>query len=213
MSIQDGFNQFVSKYTKDIRARLFGVNNERIDFLMDSFYKLSPGQRNGVFAIGISLISLLIFSALVLYVSEVRSLEKELSQSISSLQDLRKHKVIDDNEEARFSKLENLIKSKIRGLSFKPFFEKMIKQLNMTVRDLNEKMVDIDSVNPLSQNMKEVRIDMRISQISIPRLLHFITEVEKSGKYIRLQDIRITGQYGNKLYFDSTLVFRGYASK
>jgi hypothetical protein len=81
------------------------------------------------------------------------------------------------------------------------------------MKDLMEKEVEFDSTNPLSESLKEVRIDLRVPQISISRLLNFITDVEKSERYIRLQDLKITGQYGNKLYFDTSLVFRGYAIK
>ncbi len=213
MSLKDSFQQTFAKYTKTLRVRLFGTNNERLDFLMDSFYKLSPAQRNGAFAIGVGAISLLILSAFALYFSQVRSLENELSLSVSSLQELRNYKLVDQAEEKRFSKLEDLVKNKTRGLSFKPFFEKLTKEKGIAMRDLTEKEIELDSSNPLSDSIKEVHIELRVPQISIPRLLHFVTEVEKAERYIRLQDIKITGQYGNKLYFDTSLMFRGYSVK
>jgi len=213
MSIKDQFSSSFGKYSKAIKIRLFGPNNERLDFLMDSFYKLSPGQRNGAFAIGIGLIGFLILSAFALYFAQVRVLEGELSQSVASLQELRKYKAADQAEERRFSKLVDTISAKTRGLSFKPFFEKLTKEKGVTMKDLNEKDLDFDSTNPLNDSVKQVQIEMRVPQISIPRLLNFITEVEKSERYIRLQDIKIQGQYGNKLYFDTTLMFRGYSTK
>lgn len=214
MSLKDQANQLFSKYSKMIKVRIFGANNERIDFVMDSFYKLSPGQRSGVFAIGIALIVVLIMSAFALYFAQVRALEDELSQSVSSLQELRKYKVMDQNEDRRFSKLVDVIRGKTRGLSFKPFFEKLTKEKGVTMKDLNEKEVDFESSNPLGdQGVKQVNVEMRVPQISIPRLLNFISEVEKSERYVRLKDLKITGQYGNKLYFDTNIVFRGYSVK
>jgi len=213
MSIKDQINSTFGKYTKLIKTRMFGANNERLDFLMDSFYKLTPPQRNLFFAVGIAAVGILILSAFALYFAEVRSLESELSQSVSSLQELRKQKVLDAAEEKRFSRLVDTIRVKTRGLSFKPFFEKLTKEKGVTMKDLAEKDVDMDANNPLADSVREVRIELRVPQISIPRLLNFITEVEKSERYIRLQDVKITGQYGNKLYFDTTLMFRGYALK
>lgn len=213
MSIKDQFNQSFGKYTKLIKTRLFGANNERLDFIMDSFYKLTPQQRNGVFAIGISVIAILILSAFALYFTEVRSLESELSQSVAALQELRKYKISDQAEERRFSKLVETIRVKTRGLSMKPFFEKLTKEKGVAMKDLTEKEVDLDSSNPLSDSVKEVHVELRIPEISIPRLLNFITEVEKAERYIRLQDIKITAQFGNKLYFSTMLTFRGYATK
>ena len=213
MSIRDQLNTTFAKYIKPIKSRLFGANNERIDFIMDSFYKLSPPQRNVAFTIGIACIVFLIVSAFILYFAEVRSLERELSQSVSSLQELRKFKGDDLSEGKRFAKLSETINAKIKGLSFKPFFEKVTKEKGVTMKDLTEKEIEFDSNNPLSDTLKEVHIELRVPQISIPRLLNFVTDVEKSEHYIRLQDIKITGQYGNKLYFDTILMFRGYASK
>lgn len=213
MAIKDQIGQTIDKYSKIIKIRIFGTNNERIDFIMDSFYKLSPTQRTGVFAIGIGVIAFLILSAFALYFSQVRALDSEMSQSVASLQELRAYKALDLNEEKRFSKLVDTISAKTRGLSFKPFFEKMTKEKNVQMRDLTEKETDFESSNPLNDSVREVHIELRVPQISIPRLLNFVTEVEKSERYIRLQDIKITGQYGNKLYFDTTLMFRGYSTK
>ena len=119
-----------------IRCRaffIFGENNARLDFIMDSFYKLSPAQRNGVFAIGVAGIGFLILSAFASYFTEVRALESELSQSVSSLQELRKFKALDQNESKRFSKLTDTILSKTKGRSFKPFFEKLTKEKGVTM--------------------------------------------------------------------------------
>jgi hypothetical protein len=213
MSIKDQISQNLNKYIRPIKVRLLGANNERLDFLMDSFYKLSPPQRNGVFAGGIALLALLILAAFALYFSEVRALESELSMSVASLQELRTYKQSDQSESRRFAKLVETINAKTRGLSFKPFFEKMTKEKNIPMKDLTEKEAELESSNPLSDSIKEVLVELRVPQISIPRLLNFITDVEKAERYIRLKNIRITGQYGNKLYFDTTLVFRGYSTK
>ncbi len=213
MAFGEQVSSATEKYTKMIKVRLFGVNNERLDFVMDSFYKLSPTQRNGVFALGVGIISVFILSAFVLYFSEVRALEAELSDSVASLQELKRMRVRDNDEEKRFSKLVETIDSKTRGLAFKPFFEKLTKEKNVVMKDLNEKEIDFESSNPLADSIREVHIDLRLPQVSIPRLLNFIAEVEKSERYIRLKDIKITGQYGNKLYFDTSLMFRGYVSK
>lgn len=211
MSIKDQITNATSKYTKLIKTRLFGANNERLDFIMDSFYKLTPPQRNGVFAIGIGAIGMFILSAFALYFAQVRSLESELSQSVAALQELRKIKVSDQAEERRFSKLVDTIRAK--SISYKPFFEKLTKEKGVTMKDLNEKDIEMDSSNPLSESIREVHIEMRVPQISISRLLNFVSEVEKAERYIRLHDIKITGQFGNKLYFDTELTFRGYSTK
>ena len=66
------------------------------------------------------------------------------------------------------------------------------------------------SGDPLFEKIKEVNIEVRTPKISIPRLLSFLSEVENSGKFIRVKDLKITGMYGNKLFFDTTIGFKAY---
>ena len=64
--------------------------------------------------------------------------------------------------------------------------------------------------NPLSEKAQEVKVEMRMPNISIPRLMSFLVEVEKSNKYLKVQDLQIRGRYGTKLYFDGQAKVRGY---
>ena len=204
--------QKMSAVWKTIRLKVFGQNNERIDFVLDSFYKLSPGQRNGAVALGIGSLVVFVVGAISLYFSQVGALERNLSDSFGALRELKKYKVEYQMEEKRFSKLVELIKHKTKGISFKPFFEKLSQTKNVQIKDISEKAADVDSVNPLSEHIKEMLIEMRLMNISIPKLLDFLVEIEKSGHYLRIQDVKITGTYGNKFFFDTNLVIRGYSS-
>lgn len=51
MSAVDQLRGQIQSIANILRARLLGANNERLDFLMDSFYKLSPPQRSAAMAV------------------------------------------------------------------------------------------------------------------------------------------------------------------
>ena len=104
----------------------------------------------------------------------------------------------------------NTISKKTRRLSYKPFFEKLSKEEKVSIKSLNVKTVDGIPGDMISDSISEHNIEMKLPKISIPKLLKFMVEIEKSKKFLRVKDIKVTGMYGNKLYFDVELVVRGY---
>lgn len=193
-----------------VRKRLFGTNNEKLDFLMDSFYKLSPPQRTGVLAGIVGVIGLFVLSAVVLYFSQVSRLKSDLSNSFASLHELQALKSAYDVENKNFEKLVDTIDKKTKQVSLKPLFEKIANDLGVTLEGINDQRAPLPADNPLAEKVQEVRVDMRLPNISIPRLLNFLVEIEKTNKYLRVQELVVRGRYGTKLFFDGTVKVRGY---
>lgn len=193
-----------------IRRRLFGANNEKLDFLMDSFYKLNPNQQTGVLAGIVAIIAVFVLGAFLLYFSQVNRLKDDLSNSFAALHELQALKAAYEIENKNFEKLVDVIQRKTKQTSLKPFFEKIGNDLGVTIEGLNDQKAPLPGDSPLADKMQEVRVDMRLPNISIPRLLSFIVEIEKSNKYLRVQDLQIRGRYGTKLYFDAQVKVRGY---
>lgn len=206
----DRFKGQASGVLNVVRMRLFGANNEKLDFLMDSFYKLSPSQRTGVLAGFIAAVGVFVLSAIGLYFSQVSALKQDLSNSFAALHELQSLKGQYDQESKNYDKLIETIDKKTKGQALKPFFEKVAQDLGVTVLGLNDQKVPLPADNPLSEKVQEVKVDMRLENISIPRLLNYLVEVEKANKYLRVQDLQIRGRYGTKLFFDGQTKIRGY---
>ena len=201
--------QFGSELSR-IRKLMLGANNERLDFFMDSFYKLSPGHRSGVLAgigVGVGGIGCLV---VWLYFAQVMGLKRDLSESFEALHELQSARVSLDQENKNFDRLVKTVETKTKGLSAKSFFENIGRDQGVTIESPTDQKTPLASDNALSEKMQEVRVDMRLTNISIPRLLNFLIEVEKSNKYMRVQDLLIRGRFGTKLYFDSQVKIRGY---
>lgn len=193
-----------------IRKRLFGANNEKLDFFMDSFYKLSPNQRTGVLAGIVGVIALFVLGAVGLYFSQVNRLKTDLNDSFAALHDLQSLKSSYEQENKNFEKLVDTIEKRTRQVSLKPFFEKIANDMGVTIEGLSDQKAPLAAENPLSEKVQEVRVEMRLPNISIPRLMTFLVEIEKSNKYLRVQDLQIRGRYGTKLFFDAQVKVRGY---
>ena len=83
--LKDQFDRAFSPYFKTIKAKILGSNNERLDFIMDSFYKLNPNQRNGFLGILVLVVTLFVLGALGLYHIQVLALQNELSDTLAAL--------------------------------------------------------------------------------------------------------------------------------
>ena len=193
-----------------VRTRIFGTNNERIDFLMDSFYKLNPNQRTGVMAGVIGFVVLCVFGLLMLYFSQVGQINSDLNNTFTAMHELRTLRTNYEIEDTKFEKLHDLITKRTRSLRMKPEFEKIARNLGVTIDGVTEKKVPLASDNPLAEKLQEVHVDLRLGNISIPRLLNFLVDVEKSNKYLRVMDLKIAGRYGTRLFFDAQVKIRGY---
>lgn len=193
-----------------LRARVFGVNNERLDLIMDTFYKLDPNQRNIAVGVGVGSLAGFIVLIFVLYFTQVSSLQKELNRSLFALRNLQEAKLVDEFEGERLEKLVAFVESRTGGFSAKPFFEKLSKDVKVKIASINERAVDLDPKNPLAKSIKSIQVDIAISKISIPRLLKFLSELEKARHLLRVQDLKVTGLYGDRLYFEAEILVRGY---
>ncbi|MEY4632022.1 MAG: hypothetical protein RIQ81_2142 [Pseudomonadota bacterium] len=202
----------VNTLLERLRMQAFGANNERLDFLMDSFYKLEPAQRVGVLAAVAGSIAFVIVVAFAIYISRVNALKADLNNAFAALHELQELKAEYAVEDARFQKVVEQVQRKTSDLQVKPFFEKVARDTLIQLEGLNVQKNPLDADNPLGAKMQEVKVkDLRINNTSIPKLLNFLIEIEKANNYIRVQDLEIRGRFGTRLYFDAKLTARGYS--
>ncbi len=195
---------------ESIKKRLFGTNNERLDFVMDSFYKLSPAKRNAVLAVLIGGIAFIVLGAVGIYFAQVNGLKRDLNNSFKALHELKEMSKQYEVEDKKFTRLLGDLQRKTSRIRMKPFFEKISREMNVKVERLEEKRIPLPADNPMADRVTEVNVDMDLPKISIPRMLKFLVEVEKSKHYLRVKDLQVRARYGTKLFFDVRIKVRGY---
>jgi hypothetical protein len=214
-SVNEVIEQVKSQWdelNRQIRIRIIGANNERLDLIMDSFYKLSPQQRTWAALGAVGAVTLVVFSAVALYFASVGSLKTQLTDGFRALHDLQQWKGDYQRESERFDRLADQIARRTRGVRLKPLVEKTAKETDVVLMGLNEQRLSLPAENILSQKIQEVRLDMSIQQVSVPKLMKFLSELEKANSYLNVQDLQIRGRYGTRLYFDAQVKVRGYAA-
>lgn len=209
-TMQDNLRTQIQQLNKEVRRRVLGANNERLDLLVDSFYKLEPPQRNLAIGAGVLALVLMVVTFLGLYFAQVASLNRELNKRFDALYEMRQLKHEYQIEDRRFAKLIESVTADSASLRIKPYFEKIANEQSVQIEGLNETKVPLAADNPMSEKLQEVKVEMRLNNISIPRLLNFIIEIEKGSGSIRVQDIQIRAKYGTKLFFDVQLKGHGY---
>ena len=209
-SIQEKIKETYSSYLNIIRIRIFGKNNEKIDFIIDSFYKLPPEKRTLSLAVAVVFALGLFVGVLSLYFERSNQLDNDLDISFKSYSQLQSKKVEYNVERKKLDNFIFLLESKNDSLRIKPYFEKMSKLNNIEIKDIKEKDVESDLSDPFFEKVTEVLVEMKLPKISIPKLMGFLVDVEKSNYFFRIKDLKIKGLYGNKLYFDSRVSFRTY---
>jgi hypothetical protein len=208
--IKEQLQSIFGPYLKILKTKILGRNNERLDFLIDSFYKLQDKQRTVVVASFSSVVGLIILSITFFYFSNSKELDQELDYRIVSLNEFRTEKIKYTATKNGYDTLLKSVTNKTKNLRLKAFFEKKMKEEKIEYRALETRELEADPTNIIYEKIKEHEIEIRISRISIPKIMSFIVKVEKSPHLIRVKDFRIVGIYGTKLYFDLDVVFSSY---
>jgi hypothetical protein len=171
---------------------------------------LQPNEQRGALAGAAIAFFAMILMGLWLYISQVSVLRTELADSFSSLRQFRSLSNEYSMENKKFAMLVDSVKNKVDATSYKPFLDQQAKKNGLTLGQLDERDVAGVEDSPFSKELKDVSIDINLDNVSLPKLLKFMSEIEKSGKYIRVDDLRIRSRYGTKLFFDAKVLFRAY---
>lgn len=212
--ITDPLKSFWDRCTDRLKSTLLGAHHERLDFLIDSFHKLGPTEQKVVLSGGIFTVFLVVTLIVAGYFSQVGALKYELETSISSLRQIRTLSSQLQSETQRFNGVVRDIQDKTGELTnFKSFFEKVSRDEEINIGTLTEKVVPLPESNLLSEHLQEVQADITLDNISLPKLLKYMTALEKSGKHLQVSHLSIRSRYETKLYFDSKISVRGYQTK
>ncbi|SME95582.1 hypothetical protein [Pseudobacteriovorax antillogorgiicola] len=209
-NVNDQIVSGVTRVVDLLKRRLLGSNNERLDFIMDSFYKLSPTHQTAVLVGGFGGVIVLVFGFFAFYFAQVSSLERSLDDSFDALQEMRALSQKYDYEDKRFKELVQIINRGGRGFRPKPFFESKANQAGIAITDLRSNEEEIPVESPLSAQFKHITVEFKLPKVSVPRLLKFMSEIEKSGKNMNIHNLTVRTRYGDRLYFETSAKVIGY---
>ena len=138
-------------------------------------------------------------------------MEDELNDSFAAIHELKFKNNEYQKVNSAFNKLRSDVQKKTNRLEYLGFFEDQAVKSDLRITNLKEEAVGLPSDNPMATFMGYIDVSFKISKVSIPKLLNFLSEIEKSGNYFKVKDLEINAIYGeSNLYFNVETVIRGY---
>ncbi len=203
-SIRDSIQSLVGRVVDQIRRSLFGANNERIDFVMDSFYKLSPEHQTGVLGGVAGLLLVFVLGAFTIYYTRINALEDELNASFDALTEVRSLSMTYEQELKRYQDLKAVVSRNAAEFKPKVFFESKANQVGVQIADLRSQDTEIPAESPLAADFRYTQVEFKLPKVSLPRLLKFMEEVEKSNGNLNVHSLQIRTRYGDRLFFETS---------
>jgi hypothetical protein len=202
-------------FTNPIKNIVFGRQNERIEFLMDSYFKLSPEGRTSVIVGGVLGAALFLILVVALYLAALGNLQRKLDEAFAATNKLRElqqsYAVVDTS----FRSLSQQVSAANEGLAFIPVLEQKAKELGLTASGFPAQLprVDLASTNPLATSFQNAKVEFRLSNAPLKKIIDLVIAIESTPHLLRVTSLRIRALYQNKLFFDANLEVEGLVTK
>ena len=201
--------------TTPFRNLVLGRQNERIEFLMDSYFKLSPEGRTTVIVAGILAAILFVMVVIGIYIGALGSLQNRLDEAFAATNKLRELQQSYAIVDTSFRSLEQQITAANEGLAVIPVLEQKAKELGLTASGFPAQLpqTDLPATNPLSKTFQSAKVDFRLSNAPLKKIIDLVIAIESTPHLLRVTSLRIRALYQNKLYFDANLEVEGVVTK
>jgi hypothetical protein len=191
-----------------VRSAIFGRQNERLEYLMDSYFKLSPEQRTAVVVGGVLAMILLLVGIISLYLSALSGLQSDLDSAFAATNKLKEVQTVHQIARQRYEELDGMLRDNA-NLSLITLIESKAKEMGVTVGDFPSQQEVAPPTAPLSnsafKNHRVAKIRFSISKAGLKKIVEFVVELEKLKNRLRVTSLTIKRGFVDKLYLDASV--------
>ncbi len=215
MEGQEAEQKSWANWLAPMRSLIFGRQNERIEFVRDSYFKLPPEGRTAVLVGGTVLGVFTLFGFIAIYIAALGSLQGKLDQAFEATNILREAHQTHLITKQKFSDLENKLQSANQGLVVISVLESKAKELGLATSGFPPQLpvTDLPVNNPLADKYQNAKVEFRISNASLKKIIDFVIAIEGTNHMLHVVSLKIKGLYQNKLFFDATLEVEATVAK
>ena len=183
---------------------VFGQNNERLDTLVEAYYRLQPKHRTLIGAF-LAIVGIGILAAGIFFY--FNALSKLQSNMTTSLEVSRKIIQLDKSFAISHQKVANIKTHLIQNnhsLDYHNLFRAIAKDSRageVIVDDGGITMMPLAENDLFSQDFKRISIPITLPKTSLKGFIHFFIEVERVHHFLKVQQVSIEQSHDNKLYF------------
>jgi hypothetical protein len=205
---------FLDTTSQNLKQWIFGKQNERMEFIMDSYFKLSPEQRSGTL-IGMGVFGILVlFGLIIIYISMLSSLQQQLDKAYFRASQLRDISLEFMATKQKFNDLQQKLNTANQAGSILTFLEGKTREMGIQgVFPSQIPMTEFPPSHPLSKGYSQAKLDYKASNLSLKKIIELVIAVENSPQMYKVSSLNIKGTYQNKVFFDAALEIEGLALK
>ena len=205
----------LAQWMVPVRTAIFGRQNERLEFLMDSYFKLPPEGRTGVLVGGAVFGALFLVGIVVLYLAALGSLQGRLDSAFEATNKLREAHTSHSMIKQKFTDLEQKIAAANQNLIPISVLEQKAKELGLAASGFPPQLpvTDLPVNNPLAEKYQNAKIEFRVSNVSLKKIIDFVIAIESTPHMLRVTSLKVKALYQNKLFFDATFEVEGTVAK
>lgn len=191
-----------------IRAAVFGRQNERLEYLADTFFKMSPEARAGIIVGGILGFFITILAIIWLYIIGLEKLQTRLDGAYGALNKLRQLDASHAVSTAKSKALADRFSSANQNLSLVTLVEEKAKTMGIKI-SFSSPQRDTAPGTPLRdsslKNHRVAQMAFNIENVGLKRASEFIIELERLPNMLHVTSLKLSRGFTNKLYLDAEI--------
>lgn len=199
--------EYLNQAIQSIRNVIFGENNTRLDYLIESFYKLRYEVRSRIIVGSIFFGILFFISMLLVYFFTMASLQDRLDESYENVNKLKNIKSSYVAINQNFEELTQNIYNNNSNLSLITVLEQKAKDMSIQAQGFPNKPVlsKYPGHSPLQAKFQIASVEFKLMGVSIKKIIEFSNAVEQLPNKLKISKFRLLSTTDAKLYFDVLL--------
>jgi hypothetical protein len=201
------FSESISQIIPSLKLFIFGENNQRLEYLIESFYRLNHERRSIIIISSVfSGVTIFILS-IIIYIIGLFLLQSNLNSAYNNSNTLKEFKAPYMAIQGNFDELINGIKSSNSNLSLASLLEQKAKDLGIQTSHFPSKplITKFTGQSSLVDLFQKESIDFKISGASLKKIMEYINIIEQMPNKLRVTKFRLLSITEAKLYFDVLL--------
>jgi hypothetical protein len=201
-------NTRLAKWMMPVRVFVFGKQNERLEYIMDSFLKFTPEQRTAAIIGGVGGFVILLVGIVSLYFSAAASLQKELDAAFSATNRLKEVQTSYLLARQKFADLEGALQVN-QDLSLITLVESKAKEMGVSVSDFPSQQDISVPTAPLNasalKNHRVAKIRFSVNRAGLKKIIEFVVALESLPNRLRISSLTVKRGFSDKLYLDASV--------
>jgi hypothetical protein len=192
------------QWAKSVKNFVFGPQNERIEYLIDNFFRLTPESRAALALSGVVALVVMCCLIVVGYFSILKKFDNYLDESYTALQNLQVLQYQHARSKGSFSQLKNMIDSSTRNFVFITYVDQKSKELGLEATNFPAQppRTSFPANHPLYGSYQIEDLTFDVTGISLKQLVDYLVILQSVSPFMALKTLRMRSSLQSKSFLD-----------